>query len=320
MSIECENKVLLSICIPSYNRSERLSFLLHSIKDCIESSNLAREKVEVVVLLDGSKDDSAEVVSVLGKNYPVSLRIHSQNNQGLAAARNKLTHLALGKYIWYLDDDMEITEFSLSGHYNWDRTLAPILSGPSFVLGDEGLALFYDFRWQHLARVGYVEEPQHLSFANTSAPRELLLSYKFSSEFKGYGFEDYELGIRLLEDEIKIAYLHSAKVIHHYEKSGFEILSNIRDEGINRVKMTRLHPVAGNFALEVEPRRFGGTLRWVCEKKLHRTLWCAAHVTRASAMFCKGKRKVRLVRFSNDMALYSGFAKQSGTPVVRNVA
>ena len=305
-----------SICIPSYNRCQQLKALLLSIKDCIQVSALNKQGIEVLVVLDGGTDNSKEMIAQVSREFPVRLHMQWQKNQGLSAARNTLAKLAIGSVIWYLDDDMEITTHALLEHYHWDRSGMPILCGPSYVEGDEGLALFYEYRWRHLSNVGFVDKPQSMSFANTSAPRELILSYKFSSKLKGYGLEDYELAIRLLSSDIKIAFAPNAKVIHYYDKSGMEILANIQEEGQNRVMISRLHPVAGRFALEVEPRRFGEILLWACRKRFHRTLWFAAHVTRVCSTLFKGKKATRFIRFSNDMALYSGFAKAGGTPMM----
>jgi glycosyltransferase involved in cell wall biosynthesis len=85
----------LSVVIASYNRA---SFL----PDCIDSLRQAGvPDMEIVIVDDGSSDNTAEVVKTLG---PGIVYTH-QHNQGLSAARNTGIRHSTGRYIAYLDSD-----------------------------------------------------------------------------------------------------------------------------------------------------------------------------------------------------------------------
>ena len=85
---------MLSIIIPSYNQQEYLS-------DAIESALAQTVNCEVIVVDDGSTDNSLAIA----KSYPI--RVIEQVNKGLASARNTGIMNAKGDWILLLDaDDM----------------------------------------------------------------------------------------------------------------------------------------------------------------------------------------------------------------------
>ncbi len=82
-----------SIIIPVYG-------VENYIKRCLDSVFAQTYgKVEVIVVNDGTKDNSMEIV----KNYQV--KIINQENAGLSAARNTGVKYATGDYIFFLDSD-----------------------------------------------------------------------------------------------------------------------------------------------------------------------------------------------------------------------
>lgn len=85
----------VSVCIPTYNREKLLKETLDSV-----FAQTYRD-FEVVIVDDGSTDGTKQMLQNCGYN----VRYHRQENQGDAAARNKLIELAQGKYITFLDSD-----------------------------------------------------------------------------------------------------------------------------------------------------------------------------------------------------------------------
>lgn len=88
----------LSIVIPVYNQQDFL-------EECIESVLGAKcEDYEIVLVDDGSKDDSLRICREYSKKYENIITI-SQENQGVSVARNTGIEYARGKYIAFLDAD-----------------------------------------------------------------------------------------------------------------------------------------------------------------------------------------------------------------------
>lgn len=90
------SKVKVSILICVYNGEKY-------IKDAIDSAIAQTlEDIEIIVVNDGSTDSTLDIL----KGYSDErIKIHSQENMGLGASRNKAMSLAEGEYIAFLDAD-----------------------------------------------------------------------------------------------------------------------------------------------------------------------------------------------------------------------
>lgn len=82
-----------SIIVPVYNVEKYIGKCLDSIM------NQTNKDFEVIVVNDGTKDHSMEIV----KNYDV--KVINQKNQGLSAARNRGVKEATGEYLLFIDSD-----------------------------------------------------------------------------------------------------------------------------------------------------------------------------------------------------------------------
>lgn len=99
---------LISVVIPCYNYGRFLSEAVHSVLRQ-QKDGLA---VEVIVVDDGSTDDTSAVAQGLGSSICC---IH-QENQGLSAARNTGMRAARGDFLVFLDADDLLTANTLSSH------------------------------------------------------------------------------------------------------------------------------------------------------------------------------------------------------------
>lgn len=89
---------LVSIILPTYNRAEFLPAALDSV------FAQSYERWEIVLVDDGSTDDTVEVVR--GYDDP-RIRYYHQNNQGVSAARNYGAAQCVGEVFALLDSDDE---------------------------------------------------------------------------------------------------------------------------------------------------------------------------------------------------------------------
>jgi glycosyltransferase involved in cell wall biosynthesis len=91
---------LVSVIVPTYNRAEQLSEALLSI---VEQSY---EPIEIVVVNDGSTDDTIGAVAAFRSCHPrYVIRLISKPNGGAHAALNDGIRAAAGEYIAILNDD-----------------------------------------------------------------------------------------------------------------------------------------------------------------------------------------------------------------------
>ena len=90
----------VSVVIPAYNRAERM---VASVTSCLEQTY---DKVEVIVVDDGSTDDTVEALERLVATWgPERVRWVSQPNQGACVARNTGLEMVRTEYFQFHDSD-----------------------------------------------------------------------------------------------------------------------------------------------------------------------------------------------------------------------
>lgn len=171
----------VSIIIPVYNGAEWVA-------DAIESALSQTVKCEVIVIDDGSTDNSANVV----KDYPVRL-VH-QVNKGLPSARNTGIMNAVGEYILPLDADDILQDNCVEKLLQVAEATEADIVAPSFkTFGKENALVilmpapsFEDFKTAN--RIGYC----------SLIKKSVLLEVGGYSPRMFWGYEDYHLWFDLL--------------------------------------------------------------------------------------------------------------------------
>ena len=99
---------LLSIAIPSYNSE---SYMEH----CIETLLFGGERVEILIVNDGSKDGTAAIADKYAAKYPTIVKAIHQENGGHGEAVNAGLRNATGKFFKVVDSDDWVEEGAYRG-------------------------------------------------------------------------------------------------------------------------------------------------------------------------------------------------------------
>jgi glycosyltransferase involved in cell wall biosynthesis len=103
-----KNKVSwLSVCVPTFNRADLLNYLYQSLV----SQNVS--DIELVIVNDGSTDETEELVKKWFDQKKVNINYHFQNNEGRGSALRKAILNAEGEYSIIMDDDDYFVEGAL---------------------------------------------------------------------------------------------------------------------------------------------------------------------------------------------------------------
>ncbi len=86
---------LVSVIIPTYNRSHIINMAIESVLQ------QTYEKIELIVVDDGSTDDTARKLAVYGEK----VRVLRQDNAGPSVARNRGVKVSHGEILAFLDSD-----------------------------------------------------------------------------------------------------------------------------------------------------------------------------------------------------------------------
>ncbi|MEU8800606.1 glycosyltransferase family 2 protein [Spirillospora sp. NPDC048819] len=92
---------LVSVIVPVYNCRGTVGRALESVF----AQTLAAEKVEVIVVDDGSTDGTAELLDELARTRDRLAVVHQPNSGGPGAPRNRGLERAAGEFVFFLDAD-----------------------------------------------------------------------------------------------------------------------------------------------------------------------------------------------------------------------
>lgn len=192
---------MFSLVIPTRNRAE----ILVQVLSYLESLAYPRSKFEVLVVNDGSTDDTRRMLEILEVGY--RLRVFHQEPQGTSAARNLAIKEAYGTHVLFIDDDvfpcvdlLEHHEEAHRGHLS-RLVRGPVINISSLPLPKEPPNLLYHYSQNYLCT------------SNASLRRSLLMDAGlFDTGFPRW--EDAELGVRLKRLGVGRHFVLSGYVFH----------------------------------------------------------------------------------------------------------
>ncbi len=197
----------LSVVIPTYNQAALLSKCL----DALLQQTLSLASFEIIVVNDGSRDDTAQVIRRYERDRPAVRAIHFASNRGRSAARNAGITAATGELIVFMDSDVLVGSDFLAIHLRAHRDIGPgILSrGPVVNIPSPELA-------GRIQPPRFGASPAYLDTANAGIRRTVLVeaALLFDEGFPGYGWEDFELGQRLKHVGIRRLFCWQAVAWH----------------------------------------------------------------------------------------------------------
>ena len=89
----------VSVIVPVYNTEKYL-------RKCLDSLvNQTLKDIEIVIVNDGSKDSSPDIIKEYMEKYPGKFLYATQENSGQAVARNRALKMCTGDYVGFLDSD-----------------------------------------------------------------------------------------------------------------------------------------------------------------------------------------------------------------------
>lgn len=175
---------MFSLVIPTRNRG---SILVQALCH-LENLSYPRSKFEVLVVNDGSTDNTAELLDKLQVGY--RLRVFHRPHSGTSATRNYGIEQAAGTHILFIDDDVFPCEDLLEHHEEAHRGhLRRLVRGPVINIPELPLPESPPHLLAHYSQ-------NYLCTSNASIRKSLLLEAGMFDE----GFvrwEDAELGVRL---------------------------------------------------------------------------------------------------------------------------
>ena len=208
----------VSVIVPIYNVEKYL-------EKCINSSlSQTLEDIQIILVNDGSKDNSGNIAKEYEKNNKDRVIYVEKENGGLSDARNYGLKYATGDFIAFLDSDDYIEKNAYEKMYN-----KAIEENADYVE--------CDFLWEFPNKIRvdkqypYKNKKEMLSFVRVVAWNKLIKRQLITDnnlEFpKGLRYEDVEFTYKLIPFINKFAYVDKP-FIHYVQREGS--IANVQNE------------------------------------------------------------------------------------------
>jgi cellulose synthase/poly-beta-1,6-N-acetylglucosamine synthase-like glycosyltransferase len=225
----------ISVIVPVRNAARTIGACL----DGLEAQSVSRDRYEVIVVDDGSTDDTRDKV----KGYSVILL--TQAHQGPAAARNRGVGAARGEIVLFTDADCVPDR-------EWIEEMVRPFTDPEVVgvkgayltRQEEVVARFvqreYEERYERMARRRFID---FIDTYSAGYRREVFLAQGgFDAGYPNASVEDQELSFRLAERGYKMVFNPRAAVYHQHPDSVTAYFKRKLNIGYWKVRVLQSHP------------------------------------------------------------------------------
>jgi GT2 family glycosyltransferase/peptidoglycan/xylan/chitin deacetylase (PgdA/CDA1 family) len=236
---------VFSVIIPTYERRATV------VRSVLALERQRYRDFEVVVVVDGSRDGTAQALRALEVAF--ALRLLEQPNRGRAAACNAGAAAAAGDVLLFLDDDMEADPALLAEHDRSRRQGADVVLGhmplhpgsPRNVLS-EGVGMWTDYRLERLTAPGEEIPIDDLLTGQLSICRATFARIGgFDTSFTRdglFGGEDLDFGYRLVKAGCRVTFNPAAISYQRYDVDPATYLRRAREAGRSAHELSAKHP------------------------------------------------------------------------------
>lgn len=232
-----------SVLMPIYNVEK---YLKEAIDSIINQSIGFEENIELVIVDDGSPDNSKEIALKYQEKYPNNIKVLSKENGGQASAFNLGLKHVTGKYISFADSDDYLSLNAFEEVYNFFEEHydeIDLVSIPIFLFGRRTGPHLLNYKFKSTRVIDLVKEPMNiqLGIASSFIKKESLKGLEFNTELlRGY---DSLMVNKILSSKKKFGVVVSC--VYNYRKR--DESTSITDN--TKSKKENFTPLLKNFDL-----------------------------------------------------------------------
>lgn len=286
MAIPADPMPFVSLVVPTFRRPVILAQSLRALLRL----DYPRDRFEVIVVDDGSLDDTQAVVAGLAD--PRIVFLQQPGNQGVASARNRGAKEARGDVLIFLDDDMLVQESMIEKHLRWLSRFGDCMVNGHWEFTPELEAdlrrtSFGRFRLEVEAWVktgiafrplhGNLEEPAALTACNLGMwRRDFERVGGFDEGFPYAGAEDQEFSVRAKAAGVRFVYDRDLLLWHNDQRlTLWQFCERQRRGALSAALLARKYPERWSsvpLLVENRPIQSGDPWRLVLKKVAKRVL------------------------------------------------
>lgn len=245
-----------SVIVPYANVGDRIIKLINSL----QNQDFEKKHFEMILINNGEKDDLEELLK--STNTKMNYKLLFYPGCGRSKARNYGIDAAIGELCIFIDGDEAAPKNFLSSQYKLysenghsimqigfkkqmflssisekcnDKELLKVgerfeLDNPEFYGLTDICSYYYINDIRHKMLEYYENDFSKIKYkmvftqsSNMAIPKAVLKKYGgFDDNFKGWGVEDWEIGYRMMKNNVEIKYNPDIEVLHFYHVSNYD--------------------------------------------------------------------------------------------------
>jgi len=288
------DNIKVSVILPVFNEAKYIKATLYSI------INQNFSDYEVIVIDDGSTDDTLNIVEKTFEGLSLPHQIIHQENSGVSSARNKGISLARGEYIVFVDGDDYILTNHLSQLYNEgiDFSLTQMVKKENDILSNIHYYEFEEISANDFIRME-LEMKIPFNFVQLSYKTDIIKKHnlKFREDVT-YG-EDTDFAIRALShgNSIKI----SNEITYYYIQHQDSLIST------SKLKRFDFIPVLEDLALFFKNQNRSDLAELICTSRIPKAIF-----GNMNYFFYKDYDYDEVIKKMNELDLFKKLSKFKG--------
>lgn len=221
-----QKEILFSVIIPIYNVE---NYLIETIESVINQTLIFEKHIEIILINDGSPDESESICLDYTNIYPQNIRYFKKENGGVSSARNLGMELASGRFINFLDSDDTLEKDTLekvADFFSKYTSLVDIVCLPiQYFEARQGPHMLND-KFEETGIIDVHETPEfiQLHVSSTFIKKEVALKYRFDERLK-YG-EDAKYVTSIILEKEKYGVLSDVNYNYRIRKSDSSAIQN----------------------------------------------------------------------------------------------
>lgn len=264
-----EKGFIFSIIIPIYNTEKYLAEAI----DSVINQTFDFQKVQIILMDDGSSDSSSEICKEYCEKYPRNIEYFYQENQGVSVARNTSMKYAKGKWINFLDSDDKLESNALeeifSNLLDFDEDI-DVISMPRYQFDAvEGpMSLNHKFKKNRVVNIfeeyDFPRTPVNSSFLR----REAAINFKFK---KGLFISEDSLFInKLILEKCKFGVVGTTRYLY---RKRFEENSLINTKKFEKSYFNPRMEIYFKELIRYSMEKYGSVLKYIQSVLMYDLQW-----------------------------------------------
>ena len=271
-----KGEILVTAIVPVYN----VRAFFEEAVDSILRQTIGRDRIQMILVDDGSTDGSGELCDRYAKQYPATVTVIRKENGGVASARNAALSCIKGKYVTFPDPDdrlepdmLEKTAAFLDAHPETDVCCVPVCFF-GLKSGDHPLNAKFQKGTRVIDLASENDPDGVLLFVNAALYRAgAARAMHFDTTM--YSSADAKQNLEVFMNNPRLGVV--ADTGYHYRKRGDSIIDR---SVLNRRNYIPYLKLLSEWALNVSKERFGQVPGFVQYAVMYDLQWklCQRHI------------------------------------------